>query len=155
MTSATTEDDVRSAVARLGLPTDLEKLILQALPAQVVAAALMASIQDERFPAEPPLGSVLSWDVTYPGSETTYTYVALHAGDGSWWMTGKPSSNPSPTDWADVRKRIGNHPCQMAIQWGEIPMAKKNRYEGMSPDEWFQKVIRNREAVDEKGDDGK
>src|SRR6185503_18123319 len=121
------------------------------LPVHVLAQALMKEDPaDKRFPAEPPEHAVLLWEQAYPGSETVYHYVAIRAGD-QWWITGRPDRNPSPIGWPDLEKKIGNSPCRIATQWGEFPVIEKSP--GLNPAEWFEKVIKNRNAMDPRDDE--
>jgi hypothetical protein len=46
-------------------------------------------------PDEPDKGSIIRFDVKYPGTQTTYTYVALRAPNGGWYRTGSDGA----TDW--------------------------------------------------------
>jgi hypothetical protein len=119
---------------------------------QLLTQTLMAEDPSEkRFPAEPPEYSVLMWEQSYPGSATVYHYVAIRAGD-QWWITGRPDRNPSPISWPELEKKIGNAPCRIATAWGEIPVVEQRP--GLNPAEWFEKVIKNRNAVDPQDDEG-
>jgi hypothetical protein len=119
---------------------------------QLLTQTLLAEDHSEkRFPSEPPEHAVLLWEQTYPNSEHTYHYVAIRAGD-QWWMTGRPDRNPSPIGWPELEKKVGNQPCRIATQWAEFPVIEQRPV--MNPAEWFEKVIKNRHAVDADSDNG-
>lgn len=150
MASAIDTDQVLARIRRMGVPDNIQSLVMS-LPVHVLAQALMKEDPaDKRFPAEPPEHAVLLWEQAYPGSETVYHYVAIRAGD-QWWITGRPDRNPSPIGWPDLEKKIGNSPCRIATQWGEFPVIEKSP--GLNPAEWFEKVIKNRNAVDPRDDE--
>src|SRR5437660_6502253 len=99
MVSAVDTEKVMARIRRLGVPDDIQSLIMS-LPVHVLAQSLMVEDQtDKRFPAEPPEHSVLMWEQVYPNSALTYHYAALRAGD-QWWITGRADRNPSPISWA-------------------------------------------------------
>lgn len=143
-------DTVMARIKRMGVPSQFHEM-LGSLPLAMLAQALMHTPASERFEAEPPDKTVLMWIKSYPNTERQYTYTALHAGD-QWWLTGRPERNPSPVDWDHVAKEIGNNPCWLATEWGEVPQIPATPFEGMNPKEYFEQVIlkrRNRnESVD-------
>src|SRR6185503_5578114 len=84
MASAIDTDQVLARIRRMGVPDNIQSLVMS-LPVHVLAQALMKEDPaDKRFPAEPPEHAVLLWEQAYPGSETVYHYVAIRAGD-QWW----------------------------------------------------------------------
>lgn len=88
---------------------------------------------EPRFPAEPPEGTVLKWVKTLGSRKQEYTYVALRAG-GRWYLTGKTSVGIT---WVELVEQIGGSPCDLAIDWAEIPQSEPGLFENTSPSEWY------------------
>lgn len=84
--------------------------------------------QQSRFTqGEPPVGEVLKFVKGYPGGR--YTYVAFHAPDGMWYMTGRAYDtelpnryydNRSKMGWEFLRKFIGDSTVERAVSWETV-----------------------------------
>lgn len=72
---------------------------------------------DDRFPSEPPLGSVLRWTVRHPNGREL-SVVGLRVPPG-WYLS--TNYHQGPLSWERVRELIGSFPCWVAVDWVEIP----------------------------------
>lgn len=99
------------------VPAD-RAVIADALYTQVTSRPLRYPFAPEpdRFGSEPPVGAVLRW--MRPGSDAwiVATHHETHGSD-SWEITGDDVGY----SWTDVRDRIGDCRCDVAISWREIP----------------------------------
>lgn len=100
---------------------------------------LAASEQDNRWPVtQPAIGTVLRFDHEYPVANSygnkIYTYVALRATDGMWYLTGQITRS---MDYASLTQMIGNASCEIVTGWSEVPQAVVPT--PLSPEEWIQK----------------
>jgi hypothetical protein len=86
----------------------------------------------DRFPLEPPEGSVLRYTKTFGASERQYTYVALRAGH-QWYVTGKRAT---PMTFGELVEDIGDNPCDIATTWAVCPVPEHSPFEDMTPAEW-------------------
>lgn len=104
----------------------------------------------DRFPAQPPVGSVLRWERVFPGrgsSGNVYTYVALRAGD-KWYVTGRSSNIMS---WDELADKIGDSPCFLVTGYMEIPRPKVDPLDSMTdPALWYQTVFGDGPVNDQK-----
>jgi hypothetical protein len=109
-------------------------------PSVAAFAALLQSMVEEappRFPAQPPNGSALRFERTFPHSDRVYTYLALRAGE-VWYLTG---IREDPISWEHLVELIGNSPCHLVTGYAEIPLlAGDPREEIKDPAEWFRAV---------------
>lgn len=113
--------------------------------AEVLSKIVTSESEFDRFPVEPPDGTVLRYQKTFPNPPgRAYTYVALRAG-GRWYRTGQHNK---PIDWLELRDDIANWPCHVATAWGEIPQAPESLFEGVDPADWFREVYQNTVSVD-------
>lgn len=87
-----------------------------------------------RFHSEPPVGSVLSYTVTFSDGRS-YTYVAYKAPDSRWYLTGKSTF---PFSWCSVEEKIGNNPCHVVSGWIEIPLLPESAT--IDPTEWAKRL---------------
>jgi hypothetical protein len=103
--------------------------------------AMFASVSNPRWPAQPPVGSILRWERTFKSSagaaeQPVYTYVALRV-DDRWFVTGRANDI---VNWEQLMKKIGDSPCHIVTKYREIPRPAADPREGMDPDAWFNNV---------------
>lgn len=110
------------------------------------ASALVSALRDisergiadlfERFPTQPPPGSILRFERSY-GDRRTYTYLALRV-DDRWFLTGRQRRVLS---WDDLVGEIGANTCHLVTEYTEIPQPPVDpREEIADPREWFRVV---------------
>lgn len=103
-----------------------------------LGALLTGGEQEEtsgRWPAEPPVGSVLKFEHSFPhrdrgeqgrveGDRVAYTYLALRVGDGedAWYTTANRATSKRTMSWPALGKFIGDAAkVELATGWFEIP----------------------------------
>lgn len=52
-----------------------------------------------------PNGTVLLFDISYPGGSVTYTYVIMKSG-GRWYVSGTNGRNPQAAGWGAVERWV-------------------------------------------------
>jgi hypothetical protein len=87
----------------------------------------------DRFPSQPPDGSVLKFEKSW-GKPQAYTYTALRIGD-QWFLSGRKGE---VLTWEELKIRIHNNPCWICTQWAEVPVVEASPYEDMTPEEWHR-----------------
>lgn len=93
-----------------------------------------------RFPAEPPIGSILRFERKFARSDVAYQYVAFRAPNGAWYLTGQSLDNMTPS-WVELRDLISNEPCDMAMTWNEIPVNEPEAVDQVTdPAKWWELV---------------
>lgn len=118
---------------------------LKRLGQVLVSTAADADPPAGRWPAEPPVGSVLRFEREYgrPGRGGLYTYVALRTSAASrpWYVTG--SVGRDRMDWADLRAMIGDTAgCEIAVSWHEIPaLPETEAAEGMDAQDYVSRYF--------------
>jgi hypothetical protein len=104
----------------------------------------VAAIQS-RFPKQPPVGSVLRWERTFPGTEQPYVFVALRI-DSRWYVTSN-RDRVGVMDWPELQEAIGDHPCFLVIEYKEIPRLPVDPAdEIVDPRSWFDTVFPESES---------
>jgi hypothetical protein len=100
-----------------------------------------------RFPAEPPIGSVLRWTRTFDRKTMdpkTYEYVALRAETG-WHVTGRENA-VLPFDV--LLDRIGDNPCSLVADYVDIPPREPNPLDEITdPRDWVRAVFTDPKAL--------
>jgi hypothetical protein len=87
----------------------------------VYEAEREAAEAPSRWPAEPPNGSVLKFEHSFPHSARTYTYAALRV-DGLWYTTSVNSSIRRTT-WENLRAFVGDTArASLATEFFDIPV---------------------------------
>lgn len=125
-------------------PTDRPRNHMAALDRVTVLAAyrLLASDQHpdllsldavERFPVEPPDGSVLRFTKSWGGPQE-YTYVAVRVGD--YWYTTSTKTAQQKMTWPELAEFIHDNPCSLATKWAVCPAPEPSPFEEMTPEEW-------------------
>lgn len=134
----------------LGHMTGRDAAQLWALNSDALRIALSESTAD-RFPAEPPDGSVLRYTRNLSGRH--YTYVALRVGE-KWYQTGRATR---PLVWDELIEQIGDNPCWIATDWApcwiatdwaEIPAPEPSPVESMTPQEGHQQMFPQAGSMD-------
>lgn len=123
---------------------DLDRRVI----ADAIAERLADPAEASRFPAQPPEGSVLRFEVTHSRKPNAhaYTYVALRVGD-EWYITGRGSQ---VLDWDDLARTIGNNPCHLVTEYREIPhLPTDPRDEIGDPRAWFDAVFGGENGQDD------
>src|SRR6185312_4048246 len=94
----------------------------------------------ERFPTQPPKGSVLMWLHKFNDDDDSkpYTYVALRAGN-HWYVTGTQGN--TKVTWEDLARRIGNSPCWLLTKYKEIPQLKSELDSINDPTVWADEMF--------------
>jgi hypothetical protein len=111
------------------LRAEVQRLLIELANAQAL---------EDRFPAEPPHGSVLRWVETFGRGSQEYAYVALRVGD-NWHVTGR--NGGAVTSWSELRDRIGAKPSHVATTWHEIPQPRRSAAdEATDPQQWWELV---------------
>lgn len=105
-------------------------------------------ITADRFPTEPPDGSVLRYTKYLAPRGKEYTYVAVRA-DGRWYSTGRETQ---PLSWDRMVDAIGDNPCSIATAWAVIPRPDPDPAGGMDPAEWHRQMYQQAVTVDQGED---
>jgi hypothetical protein len=81
--------------------------------------AFAQALVDEQAPPEPPLGSVIRWQRTYPGSSRVYDWVAIrtHAG---WYTSGRDTNSNHRLGWPGILRLAGGAKLYIATGWDEL-----------------------------------
>jgi hypothetical protein len=97
----------------------LERALTELEKAQAKVNEVMRMIR--RFPEEPEVGTVLTFDKTYPGGwASKYTYAALRAPNGYWYLSSGYQGGGRHT-WEELVETIGDSPCRIAAAFEEVP----------------------------------
>lgn len=105
--------------------------------------AMFSTAANPRWPAQPPVGTILRFERTFKasagavGNQPVYTYVALRV-DDRWYVTGR---NQDIVSWEELMKKIGDSPCHIVTQYQEIPRPAPDPREVMDPQLWFTTVF--------------
>lgn len=76
--------------------------------------------QSARWPAEPPVGTVLKFEKQFEPFDRIYTYVAVRLNKtySPWFLSG----NRIAKSWAELREFIGDVDwCSIATDWFDVP----------------------------------
>lgn len=113
--------------------TDDDVNVISQLDAALASYLTMSS----RWPAQPPVGSILRWERRFSSNPEAhaYTYVALRATDDQWYVTGR--SKQSVTDWPGVQQLISNNPCWIVTEYKEIPRHQDPIENIDNPRDWW------------------
>lgn len=94
-----------------------------------------------RFPAQPPVGSVLRFQRTYDrraSGPKTYDYIAIRSEIG-WHVTGRENG---VLTFDELVGKIGDGECLLVTEYVEIPHLPRNPLDDIeSPREWFGAVF--------------
>jgi hypothetical protein len=125
----------RTPMAQITDPKKIRERIHADLARLAEAEALAT-----RFPSEPPIGAVLRFERQFARDGRSYSYVALRAPNGAWYLTGQSLDNTTPT-WTELRDLIGNEACEMAMSWNEIPTNEPEAVDQVTdPAKWWELV---------------
>lgn len=131
-----------------GIPTTLRGRPMKREDAVEIMRSLDSEIRNvvktfgisERFPAQPPSGSVLRWERTFSrqAGADAYTYVALRVNE-RWYVTGR---NSKVVSWEELTTLVGDSPCWLVTAYREIPRPTPDPLESMiDPTLWFETVF--------------
>lgn len=113
------------------LRADAQRALLSLAEAQAL---------EDRFPSEPPDGSIVKWTGVHGSGRNRqeYTYAALRIGD-TWYITG--TQGRATLSWGEVRESIGTKPCWLATEFAEIPQPQKAAADlEADPAKWYALV---------------
>lgn len=115
----------------------LDRTKAQSLIEELLLRYVAEDAERSRFPAQPPLGSVLRFEKTYSEGGRAYTYVAVRVGK-TWYLTG---SRAGAMSWDDLTECIGDGTCHLVTSYAEIPRLPVDpRDEIEDPRAWFDTV---------------
>jgi hypothetical protein len=104
-----------------------------------------------RFPAEPPIGSVLRFNRTYDRKTSgpkSYDYVALRSENG-WHVTGRENA---VLPWEVLLERIGDNDCALVAEYVDIPHREANPLDAIEdPRDWVRAVFTDPAALKAAG----
>lgn len=104
-----------------------------------------------RFPAEPPIGSVLRFNRIYDRKSSgpkSYDYVALRAGTG-WHVTGRENA---ALPWERLLELIGDNDCALVAEYVDIPHREANPLDAIDdPRDWVRAVFTDPAALKAAG----
>lgn len=104
-----------------------------------------------RFPAEPPVGSVLRFNRTYDRKTSgpkSYDYVALRAENG-WHVTGRENAL---LPWEVLLERIADNDCALVAEYVDIPHREANPLDAIEdPRDWVRAVFTDPAALKAAG----
>lgn len=98
-----------------------------------------ASAVSRRFPAQPPVTSILKFERRFARGTNApvYTYVALRATADSWHLTD--TNNPAVLTWEQLQEKIGNNKAWLMTGEKEIPVAEVPDIDKEAdPAKWFE-----------------
>src|SRR5581483_1193915 len=135
---------VRFENLRSGRPTVIHGRSMTSKDAAQIIASLapLAKAVDEmnnsaRWPAQPPVGSILRWERRFVPRDDAkvYTYVALRATTDRWYVTGRRNV---VLDWNELVDLIGDSPCWLVTAYQEIPRPAPDPLDAIdNPAAWF------------------
>lgn len=108
-----------------------------------------------RFPAEPPIGSVLRFNRTYDRKTSgpkSYDYVALRSENG-WHVTGRENA---VLPWERLLELIGDNDCALVAEYVDIPHREANPLDAIEdPRDWVRAVFTDPAALKAAGEKSK
>ncbi|HVV11609.1 hypothetical protein [Amycolatopsis sp.] len=79
--------------------------------------------RDERFGPEPGVDHVIRFNRRFAHCRTSYTYAAIHAPNGFWYLTG--TEKPERLSWEHLKGFIGDSGFEIAAAWNPRPSQRE------------------------------
>jgi len=101
---------------------------------------VLANGPEPRFPAEPPVGTVLRYRHIFDNKTgpKPYDYLAFRTETG-WRVTGRENNTLT---WEVLQDRIGDNDCCMVVEYEDIPHRKPNPLDEIdNPRDWIAAVF--------------